>query len=408
MLTHGNITSNVLASLEVMHPIRAGQSCLSFLPLSHIFERMAGHFTMFHAGVQIHYASSMDAVAAELAEVRPHVLATVPRLFEKIHARVLDTVSQGSRLKQAIFHWSRSIALRRYRYIEEGARAPWPLRAAAAIADRLVFRTIRARTGGRIEFVFSGGAPLNPDICRFFLAAGIPILEGYGLTETSPVMTANPPEKIKPGTVGPPIPGVEVIIANDGEILTRGPHVMKGYHNRANETSEAIDSQGWFHTGDIGNLDDDGYLRITDRKKDLIVTAGGKNIAPLPIEALLKNNPWIAHAVMIGDRMPYPVMLLVPNFDAVRSWAAGKSGLADVDDATLSSDPAVHEKLEREVRKSLRHLAQFEMPKKFAVLPRDFSIDEGELTPKLSVRRKVVAEHFKAEIAALYEDHTTS
>jgi long-chain acyl-CoA synthetase len=254
-----------------------------------------------------------------------------------------------------------------------------------------------------MRFAVSGGAPLNPDICRFFLAAGLPILEGYGLTETSPVITVNRMEKIKPGTVGPPIPGVEVKIAEDGEILTRGPHVMKGYYNKQEATAEAIDADGWFHTGDIGEIDADGYLRITDRKKDLIVTAGGKNIAPQPIEALLKTSTFLSNAVMIGDRRPYPVMVLVPNFPTLTAWA-NSSGIKESDPALLVARPEVRDKLEREARKLLRDLAQFETPKKFLILPAEFSIATGELTPKLSVRRKVITAKWQDEIEALYAD----
>jgi long-chain acyl-CoA synthetase len=400
MLSHGNIASNVDAALQVLD-IVPGWNCLSFLPLSHIFERMVGHYTMLQGGVIINYASSFDAVAGEMLEVRPDFLASVPRLYEKIYARVIDTVESGSSLRRALFEWARATADRVVQYRLDGGAPPGMLRLGAALADRLVFRKLRGRLGGHLQFAVSGGAPLNPDICRFFLAAGVPILEGYGLTETSPVITVNPLDGIKPGTVGLPIPGVEVSVADDGEILTRGPHVMQGYYHRPDETAEAIDRDGWFHTGDIGEIDADGYLRITDRKKDLIVTAGGKNIAPQPIEALLKTHPLFSNAVMLGDKRPYPVMLLVPDFPALASWAK-THGIASDDPSDLVTRPEVKEQLEREARKSLRNLAQFETPKKFLILPTDFTITSGELTPKLSVKRKVVAERWKDEIAALY------
>ena len=402
MLTHGNIASNVTASLAVLdlHP---GDECLSFLPLSHIFERMVGHYTMLYAGVIINYSSNFEQVAAELVEVKPTILASVPRIYEKIYAKVLEAAASGSSLRRAIFEWARATGEKVLDYRLDGTKPPGALLLAHRFADKLVFAKLRARLGGRMRFAVSGGAPLNPDICRFFLAAGLPILEGYGLTETSPVITVNREEKIKPGTVGPPIPGVEVKIADDGEILTRGPHVMKGYYNKQEATAEAIDSDGWFHTGDIGELDADGYLRITDRKKDLIVTAGGKNIAPQPIEALLKTSPFLSNAVMIGDRRPYPIMILVPNFPTLTAWAA-TSGIKETDPALLVQRAEVRDKLEREARKLLRDLAQFETPKKFLILPAEFSIATGELTPKLSVRRKVIGTKWQAEIEALYQD----
>jgi long-chain acyl-CoA synthetase len=255
--------------------------------------------------------------------------------------------------------------------------------------------------GGRIRFMVSGGAPLSQEICRFFITAGLTILEGYGLTETSPVIAVNTFAMLKPGTVGRPIPGVEVKIANDGEILTRGPHIMKGYYNKPEATAQVIDRDGWFHTGDIGLIDNDGCLRITDRKKDLIVTAGGKNIAPQPIEGMLKTNKFFANAVMLGDKRKFPIMMLVPNFYTLDAWLKVK-GLPTRSPEELVAMPDVQEKLEREARKSLRDLAQFETPKKFLVIPHDFSIESGELTPTMKVKRRVVEEHYQEQIEALY------
>ncbi|HRP07686.1 MAG TPA: long-chain fatty acid--CoA ligase [Gemmatimonadales bacterium] len=402
MLSHGNIASNVAASLQVLE-LHPGQECLSFLPLSHIFERMVGHYTMLSGGVIINYATNFDSVAAEIIEVRPHLLASVPRLYEKIFARVQSMAVAGGSLRRSIFEWASATADKALEYRLEGRALPILLRIGLAVADLLVFRKLRARLGGKFEFAVSGGAPLNPAICRFFLAAGIPILEGYGLTETSPVISVNRMEKIKPGTVGPPIPGVEIAIADDGEILTRGPNLMKGYYQLPEATAEAIDSDGWFHTGDIGQIDADGYLRITDRKKDLIVTAGGKNIAPQPIEALLKTSDLLSNAVLLGDRRPYPIMVLVPNFAALEKWAEHK-GIKVGDRKDFVELPEVRDKLEREARRLLRNLAHFETPKKFLITPSEFSIDGGELTPKLSVRRKVVEQKWAAEIEALYNE----
>jgi long-chain acyl-CoA synthetase len=402
MLTHGNIASNVTTCCRLF-TFGDRDECLSFLPLSHIFERMFGHYSMFHAGVVINYAGGIDTVAADMQECRPTLMAAVPRLYEKIFARVLDSVRASPAPRRRMFAWARGVG-------EEWAdrtlsRVPIPpsLLLARHLADRLVFARLRARTGGRIRFFISGGAPLSAEIARFFYAAGMPILEGYGLTETSPVIAVNTHRHTKLGTVGLPIPGVEVRIADDGEIVTRGPNVMRGYYGKPAATAEALDPDGWFHTGDIGLIDAEGYLRITDRKKDLIVTAGGKNIAPQPIENLAKGSKYVSNVVMVGDRRPFPIMLVVPNPEPLRVWAS-RRGLPTDDLERLVSVPDVHLKVEREVRKMLRDLAQFEMPKKFLLLPRDFSVEGGELTPTLKIRRRVVEERHRVAIEALYAE----
>ena len=405
MLTHGNITSNVVATAPLLSA-NSEDECLSLLPLSHIFERMAGHYGMFDAGVIINYAESIEAVARNIVEVRPTICCAVPRLYEKIYAGALEAASRGSALKKKIFFWAKRVGEEWADRRLAGKIIPADLQFARFVADRLVFRKLRGRVGGRLRFFISGGAPLSPEIAKFFYAAGIPILEGYGLTETSPVISVNTLDHFKIGTVGLPLPGVEVRIADDGEILTRGPHVMKGYYHKPEATREALDPDGWFHTGDIGVLDAEGYLKITDRKKDLIVTAGGKKVAPQPIEGLLKLNKFISNAVLLGDRHKYPIALLVPNFDRLEGWAR-EQGLAFGSREELAALPAVRDHLSGEARKALRDLAQFEVPKRFLILPRDFSIDTGELTPKLSVRRKVVEQRYAKEIEALYEDSVT-
>jgi long-chain acyl-CoA synthetase len=402
MLTHGNITSNVIASCMALD-VADGDECLSLLPLSHIFERMAGHYLMFQSGVIISYAESIEAVPKNLIEVRPTICCAVPRLYEKIYAGAMEAASSGPALKKKIFFWARRVGEEWTRRTLTGKMIPFDLRIARGVADRLVFRKIRARVGGRLRYFISGGAPLAVEIAEFFYGAGIPILEGYGLTETSPVITVNTPQRLKLGTVGQPIPGVEVMIADDGEILSRGPHIMRGYYNKPGATREALTPDGWFRTGDIGVLDAEGYLRITDRKKDLIVTAGGKKVAPQPIENRLKLNKFVSNAVMLGDRHKFPIALLVPNFDRLESWAREqKLGWGTREE--LVALPEVQELVASEARKQLRDLAQFEMPKRFLILPRDFSIDGGELTPKLSVRRKIVEERYADRIAALYAE----
>jgi long-chain acyl-CoA synthetase len=328
-------------------------------------------------------------------------MASVPRLYEKIYARVLDNVRTSSPLRKRIFAWGRRVGEQWAELTIEKRPVPTGLRVQKALADRLVFAKLRKRTGGRIRFFISGGAPLSRDIARFFYAAGLPVLEGYGLTETSPVMAVNTFRHHRLGTVGKAIPDVEIRIAPDGEIITRGPNVMCGYFNKPEATAEAIDEEGWFHTGDIGTVDADGFLSITDRKKDLIVTAGGKNIAPQPIENLAKSSKFVTTAVMIGDRRPFPVMLVVPNAAQVKGWAE-YNGLPDGDLELLLGLPEVRQKVEREVRMTLRDLAQFEMPKKLLLLSRDFTVESGELTPTLKVRRRIVEEHHRAAIEALY------
>jgi long-chain acyl-CoA synthetase len=402
MLTHGNITSNVTTCCRLFS-FSENDECLSFLPLSHIFERMFGHYSMFHSGVLINYAENVDTVAADMERWRPTLMASVPRLYEKIYSRVLERVRSGSALKRRLFVWAKAVGESWVEHRLAGRRMPRGLAAKHWLADRLVFAKLRARTGGRLRFFISGGAPLSFEIARFFHAAGMPILEGYGLTETSPVMAVNTFKHLRLGTVGRPIPGVEVKIAFDGEILTRGPNVMVGYYRKPTATAEAIDPDGWFHTGDIGQLDQDGFLKITDRKKDIIVTAGGKNIAPQPIESLAKTSKFVSNAVMLGDRRRFPIMLIVPNYQTLTSWAA-REGLPTTDTAEMLALPEVQAKVEREVRATLRDLAGFEVPKKLLLLPRDFSVESGELTPTLKIKRRVVEQYHRAAIEALYSE----
>ncbi len=400
MLTHGNFCSNIHASLEVL-PIGPSDSCLSFLPLSHALERTAGHFAMLHAGAKINYAESFDTVASDLLEVRPTIVLAVPRVYEKLYTAVLKAVSQGGALRRRVFFWSRRIGHAWAQHRVSGEPVPLPLRLQYAVADRLIFAKLRGRTGGRIRYFVSGGAPLSPEVGWFFFAAKLPILEGYGTTETSPVVSVNPLEAPKIGTVGKPLPGVEVKIAQDGEILVRGPNVMKGYYNRPEASAEAIDRDGFFHTGDIGELDADGYLKITDRKKDLIVTAGGKNVAPQPIENLARSSRFVSNAVMVGDRRPYTILLVVPEIEELRRWATERK-LPEMNPVALLQHPDVVAKLEREVMLQLRDVARFEMPKKIVLLERDFTIEEGELTPTLKVKRRVIEEKYRDLIERAY------
>jgi long-chain acyl-CoA synthetase len=401
MLSHDNIYSNVAASMKAI-PFAGGDVGLSFLPLSHIFERMAGHYLMFATGTSIAYAESIDTVPINMQEVKPTLVLSVPRLYEKMYARVLETALSGGFVKKKIFFWARGVAERWANEKLSGKDPGGLLAKQYAVAQKLVFSKLKARTGGRLRYFVSGGAPLSPEINKFFYAAGLEILEGYGLTETSPVIAVNTPANFRIGTVGKPIEGVEVRIAGDGEILTRGPHVMKGYYNKPDATREAIDPEGWFHTGDIGELRE-GFLAITDRKKDIIVTAGGKNIAPQPLENKVKTNKYVAQAVMLGDKRKFPSMLVVPNFDQLEKWAM-KRNIIWTDRAQLLRMPTIQAKMEKEVNRELEGAAHFELPKRIGLLEHDFSIERGELTPTQKVKRRAIDKHYKTLIDSLYED----
>lgn len=402
MLTHSNIVSNVKAARQVFDVFDGNDVALSFLPLCHVFERMAGYYMMLEVGTAIAYAESVETVPANMAEVRPTIMCSVPRLYEKMYARVLEKVAGDPPKRQKIFRWAVSVGRRLFRHQVEHTAPSLGLRLKGLLADKLVFGKIRARTGGRLKIFVSGGAPLSREINEFFGSVGLRIMEGYGLTETSPVITCNRPDRFKPGTVGLPLPGVEVKIADDGEILTRGPHVMKGYFNKPQATAEAIDAEGWFHTGDVGIVDGEGFLTITDRKKDLIVTSGGKNIAPQPIENVLKTNPLFAEVVMIGDRRNFPSALVVPNFEALEKWAREK-GLSFSTREELVERPEALALYEQTIRDLTPHLAQFERIKKVALLTREFTLEAGELTPTLKVKRRVIEQKYKDVIDRIYE-----
>ena len=409
MLTHDNLYSNVMACASAI-PFDAGlDTGLSFLPLSHIFERTGGHYLMLHVGSSIAYAESIDTVPIDMQTVRPTIVLSVPRLYEKMYARVLENALAGGAVKSRIFFWARGVAEKWADVTLAGGTPGGLLAFKYRIAQKLVFSKVQARTGGRLRYFVSGGAPLAAEINKFFYAAGLVILEGYGLTETSPVLAVNTPDAFRIGTVGKPVPGCELSIASDGEILARGPMVMKGYYNKPDATRDAIDAEGWFHTGDIGELRD-GYLAITDRKKDIIVTAGGKNIAPQPIEGMIKTNKYVSQAVVIGDKRKFPVVLVVPNWDNVEKYAMRKN-IIWTDRAQLLAMPTIRAKMDKEVLGQLTGLAKFETPKKVALLEHDFSVERGELTPTLKVKRRVIDKTYKSVIDALYADeheHTAS
>jgi long-chain acyl-CoA synthetase len=391
MLTHDNFVSNVVDASSVMPWPPGSELALSFLPLSHVLERMLDYI-YFYRGTSIAYCGILES--GEVAHrVRPQVFGAVPRFFEKVHDRVMFEVSHAPKVKQALLRAALAAGLA---HVRTGRRT-----LACRLFDPIVFAKIRAALGGRIRFAISGGAPLPVFIGEFFHAIGIRVLEGYGLTETSPVIAVNPYDHFKLGTVGPAIPGVEVRIGADGEILTRGRHVMKGYWGKPEATAAVIDGEGWFATGDIGELDAEGFLKVTDRKKDLLVTAGGKNIAPQVIEEKLKVSPLVENAVAFGDRKPYVVALIVPAWENLERWAA-QHGVTDADRAALLSRPEVVAAFQAAVDAANHGLARFETVKKFRIVAEPFTIGGGELTPTLKVKRRVVAARYEAVLSAMY------
>ena len=401
MLTHDNLVSNVLAVLRRL-PLGPTDTCLSFLPLSHVMERMAGHFVMWHAGTTIAFAESVDKVPQNLVEVRPTVLVSVPRLYEKMNARVLAALEHAPPLRQKLFAWAQGVGRQRVRLEQSGKQpGPW-LQLQAALASKLVFSKLRARLGGRMRFMISGGAPLATDIAEFFFAADLPILEGYGLTETSPVICVNPLGRPRIGTVGPPIDGAEVRIAENGEILAKGRNIMQGYYGQPEATAKAIED-GWFHTGDVGAMTPEGYLRITDRLKDLIVTSGGKNIAPQPIESRLKSCAYIAEAILVGDRRNYLTALIVPHFAHLEERAKAL-GIDAAARAQIVAAPEILRLFTDVFNAVNSQLPSYERIKRFCLLERELQIEAGEITPSMKVKRNVVAKRYARQIDAMYAD----
>jgi long-chain acyl-CoA synthetase len=398
VLTHNNLYTNVVAQ-NWMKPedIESDEATVSFLPLSHVFQRMVD-YCLYWLGFSIAYSTIDNAVVA-LGEVKPTIVVAVPRVYEKVYERVLTATGA----KRRLVLWARNIAIAWSDVVLTGRKPSAALKFKHGIADKLVFSKLRNRLGGRLRFFVSGGAPLSVPIAKFFYGAGVLILEGYGLTETSPVLAVNIPEAMRMGTVGRPIAATELTIAEDGEILARGPQIMQGYYNNPAATREAIDAEGWFHTGDIGDIDADGFLRITDRKKELIVTAGGKNIAPQPIQNLAKQSRYVGEALLIGDKRPFPILLVVPAFELLERWAQGRQLKWQTRDELIALKE-VQALYDEEVMRKLQSLARYEAPKKIVLLPREFDLNRGEITPKLSVRRRVVEESFRTQIENAYAD----
>lgn len=385
VLSHENFLSNVQAAREAV-PVLPSDMFLSFLPLSHVLERMAGHFLPFTVGATVAYAENPTTLKANLCEVRPTILVAVPRIFEKFHDAVWAKVNAGPAWERKLLTW----ALRQQ-------RGTWPHR----IADALVFAKVRRRLGGQLRLTISGGASLHPPLAKFFDRLGVLILEGYGLTETSPVITVNTEGKRRIGSVGQPLPGVEVKIAPDKEILARGPNVFSGYWQDEAATREVIDAEGWFHTGDLGHIDADGFLFITGRSKEMLVTAGGKNVWPGVVENILNSDPLIAQSMVIANRRPYVTALVVPNWSALEPEAI-KLGWPK-DKKLLCTHPPVLALFLHHAARRQGHLPEYEHVRKIALLAEEFSADRDELTPTLKLRRSVIERHHAKEIETLYE-----
>ena len=400
MLSHDNILTNVRDAINVIK-LDESDSTLSFLPLCHSFERTAGQYAEIAVGATISYAESVETVALNLAEVRPTVMTTVPRLLEKVYARVIENAEAGSPIKKKIFWWAVNTG-ETYLDAKTKGEVPGFLNFQYKLATKLVFSKLQQRMGGRLRFFVSGAAPLSKEIAEFFYKAGILVLEAYGLTETSPGVTINREENFKFGSVGQAFPSVEIKIAADGEILTRGSHVMKGYYKNPDATAESINKDGWLHTGDIGIIDEDGFLYVTDRKKNILVTSGGKNVTPATIENLLITSPYVEQVVVVGDKRNYLTALITPNIETLKKYAE-KHGISYSNIEELVANENIYKVVDTDVQKLTKELARFEQLKKFTLLPKEFTVDGGELTPTLKIKRKVVLEKYGDVIEKMYQ-----
>src|SRR6185436_12628913 len=399
MLTHENLVSNLIDSSSHLKFAR-DDSTLSVLPLSHVLERMAMYMYLYH-GMATYFAESLDTIGPNLREVRPTIFVGVPRIFEKIFARMKEKTAEKGRLNVGILNWAVRVAKEHAKLSTRHKKVPAALELKRKIADKLIFSKLRSALGGRIRLLVSGGAALPEDLALLYIGAGLPIVQGYGLTETSPVITAGMMEDNRVGTVGKPIRNVDVRIASDGEIETRGPNVMRGYYNKPEATRAVFTDDGWFKTGDIGAIDANGFLRITDRKKELFKTSGGKYIAPQPIEQMIKGSNFVNQVVLVGNGRRFPAALIVPDWERVESYAQLK-GIEQRDHAQLCKNPRIIDLFERQVAALTSDLAQFEKVKKIGLLENELTMEGGELTPTLKVKRRVVDEKYRELIDSLY------
>ena len=402
MISHENFVRDVDNSITIIQ-IFPEDVFLSFLPLSHVLERMGGYYVPMILGATIGFAESTETVIQNMSEVQPTILISVPRLFEKIYGTVMSGVLSGSAIKKSIFYWAlKSGKVRMENEISGTPINSWQRRK-IRIADKLVFSKLQQKTGGNLQRFVSGGAPLSAEIAEFFFCAGLKIYEGYGLTETSPVITVNGPGNVRLGSVGVAIPETEFKIADDSEILVRGPQVMRGYYKSQEMTDEVMDSEGFLHTGDIGHFDDDGFLFITDRKKNLLVTAGGKNVAPQPIEESLKLSPYISESVLIGDRKHFISALIVLDQVAIKKWADDNSIVFEPYEKFIRNSE-LYTHIQKEIEKQTATFSRFENIKKFRIIPKDFTIEDGELTPSLKVKKKDVLRKYSHLVDEMYAE----
>lgn len=399
MLTHNNLVSNVKACIPLM-PVGPSDRALSFLPLCHVYERMLNYLYM-SVGVSIYYAESLDTISDNLKEVKPQIFVTVPRLLEKVYDKIVAKGSELTGLKKALFFWALDLGLRYDNSIDQGFFYNQQLK----LANKLIFSKWREALGGEVKAIVTGGAALQVRLARVFTAANIRVMQGYGLTETSPVISVNRVnlDENRFGSVGPLIDGVEVKIAEDGEILSRGPHIMKGYYKRPDLTEQAIDADGWFHTGDIGEMVEGKYLKITDRKKEIFKTSGGKYVAPQIIENKIKESKLVEQAMVVGDGQKFPAALIVPNFAALKSYCEFKN-IAYTSDSDIICNASVLEKFQRDMDEANEHFAQYEKIKKFELLPKVWTIESGELTPKLSLKRKIILANNQKVVDKIYKE----
>jgi long-chain acyl-CoA synthetase len=398
MLTHDNIVSNIdgIVTAESL-PLRSDEKALSFLPLCHIYERTDIYVYMYY-GVSVYYAESMETIADNLREIKPHVFATVPRLLEKVYDKIVAKGYELSGIKKQLFFWALNLGLK----YDPMKSMGWWYDTQLKIARKLIFSKWQEALGGNIKLIASGSAALQPRLSRIFWAAGIPIVEGYGLTETSPVISSSLLHDFRVGCVGTVLPNIELKIAEDGEICVKGPSIMIGYYKKPEATTEAIDSDGWFHTGDIGELSEGRYLKITDRKKEIFKTSGGKYVAPQLVENKLKESVLIEQAIVVGEGQKFPSALLIPDFNALKEWCS-RNSIEYSDDAQIVENQKVKDKINEEVKSLMMDIAQYERVKKVILLPKLFTIDSGELTPTLKLKRKVIHGKYKELIEGMYE-----